>query len=137
MSRETRQRASMQCCERSGRFERVQELTWEADMSGSELGRAMPRHALSELALDAIIEIDRALAQLESDPAPVRDLGRALLESSAPQGRVGQFNLVEPDYFHPFERLFRERQSTPAQTIEEIRSFVRDSASSLLNWLPR
>jgi hypothetical protein len=102
-----------------------------ADMSGSELSRAMSRHALSERTLDAIVEIDRALARLEFDPAPVQSLGRALLESSAPQGREGQFNLVEPEYFHPFERLFRERRSTTAQTIEEIRSFVHDSASSL------
>ncbi|HME25852.1 MAG TPA: hypothetical protein VKI44_31715 [Acetobacteraceae bacterium] len=98
----------------------------------------MAKHALSELTLDAATEIDRSLAGLEFDPEPVqtlgKTLGKTLMESSEPLPQAAQIKLVEPDYFQPLERLFRDQRDVSAQGVEEILSFVKEAAQSLMKF---
>jgi hypothetical protein len=94
----------------------------------------MAKHALSELTLDAVTEIDRSLAGLDFDPEPIRNLGNTLMATFEPMPQASQFKLVEPDYFQPLERLFRDQRAESAQGVDEILSFVKESAISLVSF---
>jgi hypothetical protein len=56
------------------------------------------------------------------------------METSEPLSGVVQSKFVEPAYFEPLDRLFREQRSESAQGMEEIVSFVEKSARSLMDF---
>jgi hypothetical protein len=91
----------------------------------------IPKHALSELSLDALTEIDRSLAGRGFNSGPIRSLARMLRSVSFASSEPPQNHLVDPDYFQPLERLFHEHHAEGAKTVEELISFVRESASLL------
>ena len=95
---------------------------------------SVPKLTLAESALDAIIELDRAVHHLDAESSVVQMLGQQLLVTSAPSGGVARRALVDANYFRPWERLYQERQSRAAESVTEIQDFVRDSAERLMSF---
>jgi hypothetical protein len=96
--------------------------------------QSIDKHALSELTLDALIEIDRAKHGMDFDGAPVQKLGNRLAATATANGASSSFALVNAEFFHPLERLYRERRLGSARSIDDIQNFVRESASSLTSF---
>jgi hypothetical protein len=89
--------------------------------------------ALTNLALQSAIELERAKAGMKFDKKPLRDLASALVQTSHANAPGEAFRFVEPGYYEPFERLYLSREAKPSNTVTEIQTFIREASKRIAN----
>lgn len=90
-------------------------------------------YALTNLALQSAIELERAKAGMKFDKKPLRDLANALVQTSRANATGEAFRFVEPGYYEPFERLYLSRGDKPSNTVTGIQAFIREASERIAN----
>lgn len=97
---------------------------------------ALSKFAFSDLAIRSAVELEKARAGTDFETAPLEQLAAALTRTSHPDDAGAPFKFVEPGYYEPYERLYRQKQPERAKGVEEIQAFVGDAVERLRAFKP-
>lgn len=97
----------------------------------SKVRNAPSTFALTDLALQAAIELDRMRAGLAHSPAVLAQLAEALRLTSEPPANAPPFRFVEPGYYLPFERLYRTQESRRPGALKDIQAYIQRISDAL------
>ena len=97
----------------------------------SEVLGAPSTFALTDLALQAAIELDRMRAGLAHDGTVLTQLAAALRLTSEPPAHSPPFRFVEPGYYLPFERLYRTQESRQPGALKDIQDYIQRTSDAL------
>src|SRR5260370_30267376 len=97
----------------------------------SALAVSSSKYALTDLALQSAIELERIKAGMNHNSEVLDRLAKTLLQTSDPDVRDAPFRFVEPGYYEPFERLYRLKESPQSAAIEEIQAFIKRTSEKL------
>ncbi|MBX9647697.1 MAG: hypothetical protein K2X57_11640 [Xanthobacteraceae bacterium] len=89
--------------------------------------------ALTNLALQSAIELERFKAGMKFDKKPLKELADALVVTSHADAPGEAFRFVEPGYYEPFERLYLSREAKRSNTVTEIQAFIREASKRIAN----
>lgn len=87
--------------------------------------------ALTDLALQAAIELDRMRIGLPHNPEVLAQLAAALRVTSEPPSSAPPFRFVEPGYYLPFERLYRTQESRQPGALKDIQDYIQRTSDAL------
>lgn len=87
--------------------------------------------ALTDLALQAAIELDRKRTGLAFNPDVLAQLAEALRRTSEPPAQAPPFRFVEPGYYLPFERLYRTQESRQPGALKDIQDYIQRISDAL------
>lgn len=87
--------------------------------------------ALTDLALQAAIELDRMRAGLPHNGAVLAQLADALRLTSEPPAHSPPFRFVEPGYYLPFERLYQTQESRQPGALKDIQDYIQRISDAL------
>jgi len=97
----------------------------------SALAASPSKYALTDLALQSAIELERIKAGMSHNGDVLDLLAAKLLQTSEPVVHDAPFRFVEPGYYEPFERLYRLKESPKSAAIEEIQAFIKRTSEKL------
>lgn len=97
--------------------------------------RTVSRFALSDLALQSAIELEKLKAGHGFDERAMAELAEALIRTSNPGEGVSRSRFFEVGYSRPFMRLFRDRQASDPQSIKEVQEYVEEVADQIRAFL--
>lgn len=96
-----------------------------------DVGLGRSKYALSDLTLNSIVELERLLAGLDCNRETFARLAEALQQASEPTSGTTQFRFIEPGYYEPFERLYRNASSAFDGDVAHIQGFMKKVGSEL------
>jgi hypothetical protein len=98
---------------------------------GTKVHGAPTTLALTDLALQAAIELDRMRAGLSHNADVLAQLADALRVTSEPPAHEPPFRFVEPGYYLPFERLYRTQESRQPGALKDIQDYIQRTSDAL------
>lgn len=95
------------------------------------MGSNTSKFRLTQLALRAAVELERARAGGMARREPLEALSTALLQTSGVDEGSAPFRFVEPGFYQPLQRLYHDQQSVHATDVEHIQDLVRRTSEDL------
>lgn len=89
------------------------------------------RFRLTQLALRAAVELDRARSGAEAHGEPLQALAQALLQTTRGDEGGGPFRFIDPGFYQPLQRLYCDQESVRASDIEHIQGLIRRVSDDL------
>ena len=88
------------------------------------------RFRLTQLALRAAVELDRARSGAEAHGEPLQALAQALLQTTRGD-EGGPFHFIDPGFYQPLQRLYFDQESVRASDVEHIQGLIRRVSDGL------
>ncbi len=86
---------------------------------------------ISDLALDAALQLQRGKSGGDFDVTPLHSLALALRHSAGADDANGAPAQMWPGYLDPFERLYRSRTAVEPKSFDEIRDFITQAVKEI------
>ena len=86
---------------------------------------------LTQLALHAAVELERARAGETVRREPLEALSTALLRTSGINESSAPFRFVEPGFYQPLQRLYHDQEPVGVADVEHIQALIRRTSEAL------
>lgn len=100
-------------------------------MSATAPTGQMSRFAISDLAIQSAVELEKARVGSTYNIEPLTTLAVVLNRTAEPNGEGAPFKFVEPGFYEPLERIYELNNQMRSNSVEELQSFFTGVARKL------